>query len=189
MSKRIRSFIAVELDPSIGELIENIQTELKKSNADVKWVNPKQTHLTLKFLGDVPSERIEKIKKILKEVCAKTAVITTEITELGAFPKIDFARVIWLGLKDEEKKLEALAAAIEHALVSLKFPKEKRNFMPHITIGRVRSNKNLRDLGRQLKNYSLPSSLPQTINEIVLFKSTLSSSGPIYEVIEKFIMT
>lgn len=215
MPENIRSFIAIELSPNIREFIAQIQNEFKKNDADVKWVEPQNAHLTLKFLGDVPLAKIEKIEEVIREACSKTSSIPTEITGLGTFPKIDsfdklrvnpepfgklkivskvesqsrrvdFPRVIWLGLKDEEKKLQMLTDAIEHALVSLKFPKKPYDFKSHITIGRVRSNKNLHSLMENLKNYFLPRGLTQIIQEVTLFKSTLTCQGPIYEVLRKF---
>lgn len=181
----MRSFIALPLNSQIQTAIDEIQTRLKKTESDVKWVKPEQAHLTLKFLGDVPEKNLEEIKRTVAEVCSQIQTISSSLTQLGAFPKPDYARVIWAGIDDPEQKIAALASAIEEALVPLKFPKEKRAFKPHITIGRVRSDRNLRALARGLENYSLPANLHQNFNEVVVFQSTLTQAGPIYSALEK----
>ena len=104
---KIRSFIAVDLNPQIIEIIGNLQRDLKQIDCDIKWSKPSNTHLTLKFLGDVPEEKIPEIIEGLNDVCQNQPSITTSLMELGSFPNIARPRVIWLGLKDDNNKGES----------------------------------------------------------------------------------
>jgi len=176
----MRTFIAIELSREIKETLSGIQDELKKAGADVKWVKTDNIHLTLKFLGEVREEKIPKIAQSLKESTNLTAPFDIQLDTAGVFPDLKFPRVVWIGIEEGKEKLIGLANQIEDMLVSLKFPKEKRGFSAHITIGRVRSAKNKDALIQKLKQVK-PLKLTQQIKSIALFKSTLTPEGPAYE--------
>ena len=186
MSESIRTFIAINLDESIRRLINEIQNDLKKTECNVKWVKADNAHLTLKFLGNVKPKQIDEIKEILTSISQNTEAVNTHITQLGAFPKMNRPRVIWLGLHDEENEIASLASAIENELGKIGFKKENRPFKSHITLGRVRTPKNLTELANEIEDYELTEHPSQNINQIVLYKSTLTTSGPIYEALETF---
>ena len=180
MPETLRCFIAIELTPPIKDYIKHIQNDLKQSGADVKWVEPQNAHLTLKFLGDVDLKEIGKIQEAIQEIAQGTIPIQTQLTQLGVFPKPSYPRVIWLGLEDKEKRIEELADKIEKAVRKFGIKKEARPFTAHITLGRIKSFKNLKALMQSMKNYPSIEPRPQTIQEIILFKSTPTSTGPIY---------
>ncbi|MEW6009219.1 MAG: RNA 2',3'-cyclic phosphodiesterase [Candidatus Omnitrophota bacterium] len=183
-SPLIRAFIAVELEPQIKEELAKIQEVLKTSQADVKWVEPVNLHITLKFLGQTPIEKIEKINQLLKDSLSHFSPFPLSLKTLGAFPKINYPRVIWVGAFSPENKLNTLADLVEGKLVSLKFPKEKRDFQSHITLGRVRSTKNQARLieliqGTQVQEKTM------MVASLTFFKSHLSAKGSIYQPIFK----
>jgi 2'-5' RNA ligase len=90
-------------------------------------------------------------------------------------------RALWVGLKDTKQKLNRMATSLEKALQKMGFEKDQRTFHPHITIGRVRSSKNISDLSRSMPDCHASGNLTQTISGITLFKSTLNQDGPTYE--------
>jgi len=185
MSESIRSFIAVKLNDEAHKAVTQAQTCLKQTGCDVKWVAPNNIHLTLKFLGQVPLDKIDTVKGVLNHCLQSTESIETVLTGLGVFPRPQRPRVIWVGLEDKERKIQQLADLIETSLNKIGFPKEDRAFKSHITIGRVRSLKNVKQLTQTMGKYPLPLGIKQTIEQITFFKSTLTSTGPIYEVLSE----
>jgi len=181
MSNTIRAFIAIPLDPKIQHSIERMQDHLKKTNSDVKWVKPENIHITLKFLGDVNTEQINSVKQALSNCTHNTRPFKVELSQLGAFPNIERPRTLWIGLKDSKKQLNRIAVSLEKALGKIGFQGDQRPFNSHITIGRVRSSKNINLLSQLLSNYQIATGLTQTISKIVLLKSTLNSEGPLHE--------
>jgi len=177
----IRAFIAVELRQEIQQSLKAIQEHLKKTTQDVKWVESKNIHLTLKFLGDIKERDVLKIADNINRSLSSFNTFNTELTTLGAFPSLQKPKVIWVGLNHNEKKIEAMAKSLEEALGKIGIKKETRNFHPHITIGRVKSSKDLSQLGKALQDVKIESEKAQLIQHITLFKSTLTSQGPIYE--------
>lgn len=185
MSGTIRAFIAIELNLETRELLSSIQIELKKTRADVKWVKPENIHLTIKFLGNINSDQANEIKKILSEVARENNQFDIDLSEVGAFPKKEYPRVIWVGVEKNKDKVAKIAADLEERIVNLGIPKEDRPFQSHITIGRVRSNDNRADLVDKLKTITLAQKPSLLISKLTLFKSTLSPSGPIYEILSE----
>ncbi len=177
----IRAFIAIELEETIRDEISRIQGILKASEADVKWVRPENLHLTLRFLGNIRQEKIEKIKNALSEHLSSFKPCSLKLDSLGVFPNIQYPRIIWISVLSNNI-LEELARSAETALVSLKFAKEKRGFKSHITLARLRSNRNKHRLVEILEKTQI-SQEEMILKKVSLFKSTLSSSGPHYEVL------
>src|SRR4030043_96643 len=135
----MRTFIAIELPPEIRDSLSRLQEELKATQADVKWVEPQNIHLTLKFLGEVEEKKIAKITEIMEDTAGKINKFPARLTSLGAFPKIDFPRVIWVGLDTADKEIRQIAKELEEKIAKIGIPKENRAFSSHITIGRLRS--------------------------------------------------
>ena len=184
----MRTFIAIELPKEIKDFLSRIQEQLKTSRAEVKWVEPKNIHLTLKFLGEIDNEKQNKITKIIEDVASAKKSFLLRLSSLGAFPKIDFPRVIWLGIDQGDKETKEIAKELEEKINKLGIPKEERPFSSHITIGRTRSSKNREKLVLALKtlgNNFGGKNLEFLVNKVVLFKSTLTPSGPIYEILRE----
>lgn len=178
----MRTFIAIPLPDSIKQQLGTLITELKKSGADVKWVKPDNIHLTLKFLGDQDEKRIKALKEILTSIAQGHARYTMEISRLGGFPTIHNPRVIWVGLAAGDQETKNIATALDNAICKLGIPKEDRPFESHITIGRVRSGLNKEKLASLLSLHEIKAGeLRFETSKIILYKSTLTSQGPIYE--------
>lgn len=183
---KLRTFIAIELSDEVKQTIQDVEDSLKVLGCDIKWVRPEIAHLTLKFLGDVASDTIETIDRVLQESVQGLPPIQTQLTSLGIFPDIRRPRVLWIGLEDKEGRIKQLAESVETALGNIGFRKEEREFKPHITIGRLRSSKNAIQLAEAIRGFTVPAGRRQSIENITLFKSTLTPTGPIYEVLKKF---
>jgi 2'-5' RNA ligase len=162
MEEKIRTFIALELPQEVKEHIKDLQKYL---DIDGKKTKSEHLHLTLKFLGEITPETLEKVKKRLKKI--KINSFEVKLGKTGHFNK----RIIWLGVFGAGP----LQKAIDHALDGL-FKKEQR-FMGHITIGRA---KEIRKIPYNKKK------IPFIVKEFVLKKSILSPDGPIYEDLERY---
>ena len=184
----MRSFIAIELPKEIKDTLAQIQETLKKQGADVKWVEPKNIHLTIKFLGEIDEQKLAKVISIMEEAVKDKNTFSLRIWSLGAFPKLDYPKVIWVGLKQGDRETKIIAEGLEEKITKLGIPKEKRSFSSHITLGRVKSNLNRLNLVTVLKN--LEGSLEKenlefVATKITLFKSTLTPQGPIYDALKE----
>jgi len=183
----MRSFIAIELPKDVRDFLGGIQERLKSSGADVKWVEPQNIHLTLKFLGEVDEKKLDKISGILEDIAQKGSAFKIRIASLGAFPKINFPRVIWVGLDKGDEETKSIARGLEEKIEKVGIPKEDRAFSSHITLGRTRSTLNRERLVQELNNLAsnLGGNPEFEVTKITLFKSTLTPKGPIYEVLKE----
>jgi len=177
----LRTFIAIELDESVQTSLRDIQTELKSVGADISWVRPRNIHITLKFLGEIPLKKVKAVTEMLPEVFSQIPSFPIELGGLGVFPNIEHPKIIWVDVCKGAAGVKRLAATLENALCRLGYPKERREFTAHVTLGRVRSMKNADALGQAIQNFKFKQSFAQTVSKIVFFKSTLSSQGSIYE--------
>jgi len=184
----MRAFIAIELLPEVKDSLSRLQNQLKESGADVKWVEPQNIHLTLKFLGERDDKKIEKVMQILDEVAKDKNPFQIHVSSLGAFPKTDSPRVIWVGIDKGDYETKTIAKELEEKIAKIGIPKENRPFSSHITIGRTRSPQNREKLVqnlRKLKDSLCGQNLEFAATKITLFKSTLTPKGPIYEVLKE----
>lgn len=176
----IRAFMAIDLPPEVKSFILRVGTDLKKTGADVKWTRPEGTHLTLKFLGNISGDLVNAIDRLLRPECLRVSPITLTLRGLGAFPNLARPRVFWIGVQDSDAGLVPLASRVESQLEQLGFTPEKRPFSPHLTLGRVRSNKRMNELvGEVRQSMHLPGPT-FTADHAVLFQSILKPSGAEY---------
>jgi 2'-5' RNA ligase len=140
----IRTFIAVTLAASTVEEIAKVQAELKEIKADIRWVRAENMHLTLKFLGDTNRSKIGPILEVLHTTLQRQPAFSVHAQGLGGFPDLTRPRMVWAGLTED--RLIAVSHAVETALVPLDFPMEQRPFRPHLTLGRVRSQRGWSDM-------------------------------------------
>ena len=184
----MRAFIAIKLSAEVESFLSRIQERLKASRADVKWVEPQNIHLTLKFLGERDNKQIEAVKAVIDETAAKFKEYALQPSSIGAFPNIRHPNVIWVGADKGCPETAQLAEDIEDGICRIGIPKEKKPFACHITLGRSRTPKNIQRLVEQLDllGKGLPESAPiLKVDKITLFKSTLTSKGALYEVLHE----
>ena len=184
--KTLRTFIAIDLYPFIQKSLGEIQDHLQKSGADVKWVKTQNIHLTLKFLGDVPEEKIPSLTSTIQESLLNQPDFTFDLTRLGAFPKVENPKIIWTGITAGKERIKEIVALLEDHLAAFGIEKEPRDFAPHVTLGRVRSSRNRLALSKLIHGHTFSNSLNQPAKQIILFKSTLTSDGSVYEPLARF---
>ena len=179
---KFRGFIAIDINtpPNILKLLNDIT----KSNADVKLVEPQNIHITLKFLGDVQENNIDKIEQIIRDSIKKIEPFKIKLKGIGVFPNKNYIRVVWIGIMDTEI-LSTISTNIDENLSQLGFKKEKRGFSAHLTIGRVKSAKNKMHLLKAIDNYSNFEFATLEVSSIKLKKSDLTPKGPIYTTLKE----
>ena len=182
--EQIRSFIAIELSEEVREGLTRLRKELERDEHKfVKWVDPGGIHLTLKFLGNIPSKRVTEITEAIKEAAQGISPFNLEISGLGAFPSIRQARVLWVGIGGEVDKLSRLQKNIDSALAALGFAKEERPFVPHLTLARIRegaSPPERRSFGELVGSTTFEDKYHVEVEAIRLMRSQLTPAGAIY---------
>jgi 2'-5' RNA ligase len=176
----IRAFLAIELPDSLRLGLAQVQGELKRSRADVRWVRVDNIHLTLKFFGNVPEEEIEVLAQAARQAAAEAAPLQLQATSAGAFPSPQSPRVVWLGLGGDVLPLTQLFYRLEKAFAALGHLPEGRAFNPHLTLGRVKSPANRDKLARMLEKMPPVDWPPFEVKELILFQSVLSPQGSKY---------
>lgn len=184
--QNIRTFIAIEVGNDVKARAADLIKRLKKSEADVKWVAPQNMHITLKFLGDVPNVEVPDICRHIAEVTAKFEPFEVEFGAVGAFPDASRPKTLWIGVAPGEgfDRLEALNNAIEERLHDqMGFPRERRRFHPHLTLGRVNSGGEAQQaLSEIVQEHAHFDASITEIDEVLIFASYLEKSGPTYNV-------
>ncbi|WP_407462486.1 RNA 2',3'-cyclic phosphodiesterase [Methanobrevibacter sp.] len=182
--KTIRSFLAIELDEELVPKILNVQKEFKKTNANIKYVPSQNMHFTLKFFGNIDLDMVDDISSAVEKVIKNYSSFDLNIKNCGCFPNKKVIKVLWLGL-EEGSPIKDLQKDLDKEFRKLGFKKEK-NFISHLTIGRVKSPKNkkeIREAIEKLENIEIGN---MSVSKICLKKSTLTPQGPIYEDIKVF---
>jgi 2'-5' RNA ligase len=179
----LRTFIALDMPLEIKTALEKYVQPLKSLRGRVSWVKPANLHLTLKFLGDTPANRVDEIAAALQEIAATSTPFAADIAGSGTFPNDQSPRVLWVGIDDESGTLPKLAKAIDERMHRFGFAKEKRDFTPHLTIGRVKDPRIL-EIVRALKEKPF-AIVPAQFNEIIFMQSELNPAGSIYTPLRK----
>jgi 2'-5' RNA ligase len=177
----MRSFLAFELPPEIREQIGEIFRELRKSRLPARWVREGNIHLTIVFLGSVKENVVEELKETVGSVVRGFAVFTVRLSGVGVFPGFRKPRVFWIGLDGDIEGLSRLRDELQEALTAFGIQKEKRPFRAHLTLGRFKDRlDDDGELKQILDRYHDITSKPCSLDELVLFKSDLKPSGPVY---------
>ncbi len=186
MKQRIRTFVAVEISPAVRQAAAEVVGELATGAADVKWVEPENLHLTLKFLGDVNSREIPDVCRKVQQAAAPRQPFPLVVRGAGAFPSVARPRTIWLGVKEGSDEITTLTERLESALAELGFGRESRRFHPHLTLGRVRrGGPGLAALSENLQALAEWEVGRFAVDQLVVFSSQLSRSGPIHEALAR----
>ena len=176
---KIRTFIALSISDEAKAAIAQLISNSRDSVTAVRWVKPENMHLTIKFLGVVDEKNLPEIENALTESVKKIEPFHYQLNGTGCFPNCRHPRVLWVGIGESGGSLQHLYENIEERLVKIGLPKEKRNFNPHLTVGRVKdSRKMLPDLSPFLS--SSIGELKTEVTEVKLIKSILQPSGARY---------
>jgi len=178
----VRCFLAIDLDESLRDKVLHLHEKFKDL-AEIKFVERENLHLTLWFFGEVNLDFVNSISKEVDEAVKHFKPFELHLKSIGAFPSIDYVRVIWIGVKSTE--LIELYNSLKGRLEVLGL-REDKEFHPHLTIGRVRRVKNKEELISRIKELENLEIGKMKVSELKLKKSKLTSRGPIYEDLKIF---
>jgi 2'-5' RNA ligase len=182
---RLRTFIAVDLEPSIRQRLVRLQESLMRGGADVKWVEEENLHVSLLFLGEVDERDVLAVCRATEEVCKGHAAFGLHVEGVGCFPNPRRPRVFWVGVSAGTEELCALHEALEPPLLALGcYRREERQFTPHITLGRTRGERPA-GLPADLQKYAGWQGGEQMVREVHVLSSQLTPKGPIYSVLSR----
>jgi 2'-5' RNA ligase len=187
----VRAFIAVPLPDAIVRALGRVQHKLSRNIPEdsVRWVRPQGIHLTLKFLGDTPLDRLPPIRAALHAVAANAPAFTISVGGAGCFPNARRPRVVWIGIDEPQGRLARLHSAIEEALDNAGFPPEGRPFKPHLTLGRVNrrsSGSDASQVGETVVDAAVNVLGQVKATQIDLIRSILQPTGAEYTTLASF---
>ena len=185
----MRCFIAIDINEAVRKGIGALQRELmgkvRLGKGDVKWVEPENIHLTLKFLGEIEDNQLATVCEISKQVAALHKNFTLDIETVGSFGGKS-AKVVWVGAGKGADELIAMQKDLDDRLEEAGYPKEEREFSAHLTLCRVRNPKagfKLADVCKTFADYKLGSI---SVDAVRVYQSQLTPAGPIYTVLGNY---
>jgi len=182
----MRTFIAIELESEIKKNLSLLIEKLGQKRENIKWVRREGMHLTLKFLGEIKEVQIPEVDNTLKKITENIKPFILKIKGTGYFPvQKRSPRVLWVGV-EAEKTLYTLQEQAESELEKIGFPREKRAFHPHLTLGRVKTSSFVRETIQEFKKYQEKHFGEMTIDKIIFFQSVLKPSGAEYYVLSEY---
>lgn len=185
----IRAFISINLNSALQAELAAAQKALKLGRS-VRWTRPEQIHLTLKFLGDIPTATVGEFAASLRRGCESLAPFTLRFDGLGCFPSYKKPRIIWAGLNGDLAALQELFRRVDYEAVTLTGQTEDRAFVPHLTIGRVRetNSREYQAIGAALQSAKVALHGEWTVRDFALMRSELSPKGAIHTELERIFL-
>ena len=169
-----RLFVAIEIPVSLSHDIAAIQEQVRETSAQMRCVSPSLMHITLKFIGEVHERDVDKISSALKTISSAPFSLSTKALEFNNYKQ---PRVLWLRMHPVPALFD-LVQEIEQVLLPFGIQMEKRKYSPHITIARIKQVSP--DLFTLIDSHHHALSCTFDVSSIVLKKSVLTSTGPIY---------
>jgi RNA 2',3'-cyclic 3'-phosphodiesterase len=179
----MRAFIAVTLPPPIAAYLSDLQSSIKTVGADITWVKPHNIHLTLKFFREIEEKDIRSIASHAHDLLKDFPLFSLKLGAIGGFPSLAVPKIIWVGLTGGGSELTKLIGKINEAIVQGNLAAaEDKPFSAHITLGRMKTNTQMRQLSAYLARLPAPpDNMVCPVSKITFFSSTLTGSGPIYQ--------
>ena len=181
---QLRAFLAIDVDEDLKAKMYKIIKEFRQIDANIKYVELENLHLTLKFFGDIDTEGIDLLSSKIEGVVSNFDKFTVKVKGCGAFPNENRIKVIWFGL-DGDETVKQLHDELDKEFVKLGFDKD-RKFSTHLTIGRMKSAKGKNQVKSTIEEFRDVEIGEMTVDRIILKKSTLTPQGPIYDDIKIF---
>jgi len=173
-----RTFICLELPETTRMQAQSLQRRLAGLGDKVRWVNPRNLHLTLRFLGEISRSQVETVCMAVRCATARLDAFRIHLAGTGCFPSSRRPRAFWIAVADASHLIR-LYEAVEEELVSAGFPRETRPFSPHLTLGRVRIDRSSAKLGEAMAGAQFDGA-PFLVTEVTVMKSELSSASAVY---------
>ena len=176
----MRAFICFKLPERLISSIGRIQVSVKQYGLKIRWVRPENIHLTIKFLGDIKWSEIDGIGRLIKETAMDFTPLLLSAQGIGVFPNLNRPRVIWIGISGQIEELIGLQKMLDNKLRIIGFPKEKRPFKGHLTIGRIKGSIDSNKLSDVLNQINRFAASPFSVDKIYLMQSDLKPLGAVY---------
>lgn len=184
---KLRTFFGIALNDATRKSIESWLNTVKPRVHGVRWIDPAQWHVTLRFLGGISPETLEEVKGRAAEVAAWANAGRLEATQSGLFRSLQKPRIAWIGVQGDVEGLSDLYQRLEASLEGLDVAEsEARSFHPHITIGRIRNPKKVLGLELFIMAGKDKSFGDFALDTMTLFKSELTSEGAKYSTLENY---
>ena len=182
----MRCFVAIDIDRHIraylGRIQKGLQSRCNLKTSDVKWVEPGNMHLTLKFLSEIDDAAVVEVCRILAEIAARHSSFSIDFAGIGTFGRS--ARVVSAGT-DQSEPLVALHGDIDRGLGEMGFAGDKRAFAAHLTLCRIKNSRAAAGLTEAIKNLRDVRPGNSFVDSLCLYKSDLTKAGPIYTLLSR----
>jgi RNA 2',3'-cyclic 3'-phosphodiesterase len=182
---RLRTFIAVDVGKAIRSRLVDLQEKLARAETEVKWVEPENLHVTLLFLGEVDERQTPRVCGLVADETARHTPFLMAVETVGCFPNPRRPRVLWVGVGQGTQELCALHDALETPLQELGYRREERRYTPHITLGRVKSDRPTVQLAEALARQAAWKGGEIEVGALLVMSSELTPKGPIYSVLSR----
>jgi|APLow6443716910_1056828.scaffolds.fasta_scaffold81381_2 RNA 2',3'-cyclic 3'-phosphodiesterase len=182
----IRAFVALPATAAVQQQLIKIRSELERADADVKWDDAEKYHITLKFMGDVDEALIPSLEELLRRSFVERRAFAYVYAGLGVFPNAREPRVVWVGVSEGDK-INALQSTIEDACFRIGLPRENRPFHPHITLGRVKGQRNRARLIEGINTVTFEP-ISTFCSSVQIIRSELHREGSRYTILKNIIL-
>lgn len=180
----MRTFLGIDIDENLVEKVVNIQKQLMETEAPLKLVEGQNLHFTFKFFGEITQDKIDEITKTTENKIKEFEPFELSINGMGVFPNLRYIRVLWLGV-DNPELFSDMLKGFDEEFVKMGFKKE-RSYIPHLTIGRLKGAQNKEALVSKIEELNEVEIGKMSVNKLILKKSELTPSGPIYTNLKEF---
>ncbi len=184
----VRVFIAIEINSEIKDKLSEYLSKLKRTGADVKWVSTENIHLTMKFIGYIEKEALISLNEIINDAVCGVEPFSISIGNIGAFPNLNKPRVVFACVQEHGNNLLRIYEKLDKEVGLLGIKKESKKYVGHITLGRVKSQRNISILKNTLNSITECYFGREKVTSLSLIQSKLTPTGPLYTRLNNFIL-
>ena len=180
-----RIFAAIKINP-VDQFVQ-IYNDLKSAclHDKIKWVELYNIHITLKFFGETEKGKIDGIKNLLTKISKNHTSFSLNIKDVGIFGSSYKPRVIWFDIEKNESLIN-LANDVLDQVRSIGFKSDRQNFVPHLTIGRIKYIDDKKRFQEVINKYRSIEIQEQKVDQFYLIESILTPNGPEYKILQSF---
>lgn len=183
----VRAFAAADIGPDARDALARAMDGLLRAGMSAAWTSPQNLHVTLRFFGQVTATQIGGIDAALKDSATAHAPFEAGLGALGCFPESGSPKIIWAGIDEGNGAFCALAAEMARRCQGFGQEQKRDSFVPHVTLARLKHQ--LRDAPEIMRAAGIRPKARFTVSSVVLYKSTLTQTGPVYEPIARYPLT
>ena len=182
MKKRLFIGFPIQLNASLMHALKRTRIDADRKEMEFHWTPKENLHVTLNFLGETDVERLVDLEQLLEAATQTLAPCKTSLRGMGAFPDEHHMRVLWVGVR-KSRALASLQNELGHRLEEAGFPNEDREYLPHLTIGRLRKSRTAVDL---ISPFVRTSFDDLHVRSVILYESVLQNAYPVYKKLSSF---